>query len=142
MNHWLLIFDDVIFFLLQPHSISTAATSDMCSRLGEPAGSVGPGAGDFENSESVYLDELADLLDERSIAITAPSLISSGFDQPTTAATASLTANTNIPLTTASKVAGLHKMTMYQPTSSTPQSRSTAPRLTAPGPLASQPYNN
>ena len=33
---------------------------------------------DFENAESVYLDELADLLDERSIAISAPSLISCG----------------------------------------------------------------
>ena len=72
----------------------------MCSTTSGPEGlSV---AQDFENAESVYLDELADLLDERSIAISAPSLMTCGQSEPSQGSKTSTSLSstfTNIPLT-------------------------------------------
>ena len=90
---------------MQSNSTTTTTSSEICSTTG---GSIGlPAVQDFENAESVYLDELADLLDERSIAISAPSLLSGGgqADQAPsiaskTSTSPSLTSTTftNIPL--------------------------------------------
>ena len=96
----------ILFFLkMQSNSATTTTTSDICSTTGGSGGL--PAVQDFENAESVYLDELADLLDERSIAISAPSLMSCGgqVDQAPsiaskTSTSPSLTSTTftNIPL--------------------------------------------
>ena len=90
---------------------------------------------DFENAESVYLDELADLLDERSIAISAPSLITCGgqVDQPTgliaSKTSSSLTSATftNIPLTVSTYGSKTMMTSSLQPTSSILNSTLTRP---------------
>merc|ERR1719367_819243 len=90
---------------LKSNSTTTTTATEICSTTGGSGGL--PAVQDFENAESVYLDELADLLDERSIAISAPSLMSCGgpTDQTPSIASKNITspsltstAFTNIPL--------------------------------------------
>ena len=83
----------------------------------------GQGPSDFENAESVYLDELADLLDERSIAISAPSLVSCGLEQQPVGAAGTTNSGTtsNLPLTLSSYGGGPKTITspsLQPPTSS------------------------
>ena len=98
-------FDFFSIQTIKSNSTTTTTTTEICGTTGGSGGL--PAVQDFENAESVYLDELADLLDERSIAISAPSLMSSGGPTDQTPSIASKnntsssltsTAFTNIPL--------------------------------------------